>query len=178
MKKIVLSLFACVVLVACDKANNGNGSITNQMENALTKPQHYHVLQDGYQFGYERQLSQELANTGQAAAPLVMLRYLGEQDGKHQIVETEGATDLVMECANPCKFIKIMGFVGGEFAEKQHLKYVPGIVAYYAFEDAFNGQLKQFVYEKSGKQVHLWFDEQKGMIKKPVPKQTLDKPTK
>ncbi|MDD4930484.1 MAG: hypothetical protein PHP85_14605 [Gallionella sp.] len=146
-------------------------------ETAAVVPQskvksHNYSLKDGVEYGYERAVSVEEANKGQAAASLLMAKFVGIQDGKYQVMAAVGSspnTVVVVECTNPCEFIKNMVYYQGQMVSSQRIRVTPDLIAWLMLEDAINGHLEQYIKETNGKKFFLWFDETKGVIKTEIP---------
>lgn len=135
---------------------------------------HNYSLKDGYEYGYERKVSVDERNKGQAASSLMMARYAGQLDGKYQVFLKNAAAPgayAVAECTNPCEFMKSMVFFQGRHMSTERLRVQPGVIGWMILEDAINGELEQFVGDDDGRKYTVWFDEKKGLLKK-----KLDKP--
>ena len=131
---------------------------------------HNYSMQDGDQYGYESAVSQNQEQDGQGTSPLVMFRYAGLKDGKYQLFAHEQNTYEVMECTNPCKFIKAMTFVDGEHVHTEHVPAVEGTVADAAMNDAIAGKLERakLTSNATGEHYYVWFDERNGKLKTPA----------
>lgn len=132
---------------------------------------HNYSLKDGYEYGYERDVSADEQNRGQAANALMMARFAGKIDGKYQVFmkssEDHNGT-LVVECTNPCEFMKIMAFYQGQHVKTERVRVTPDIIGWSILEDAINGQMQQFVEDRDGRKYTIWFDENKGMQRNQV----------
>lgn len=126
-------------------------------------PRHRYAMRDGDQYGYEPALSQSAQMAGQAGSALVMLSYLGERGGKHQLMLKKGGAVGVFECANPCDFFRVMTFAGGYPMGTERMRAVPELIASAAMRDAIDGYLEPATKTVGGKRVRMWFDEQKGV---------------
>lgn len=139
---------------------------------------HNYALRDGYEYGYERIVSEDERSKGQAVNSLMMAKYAGQRDGKYQVyIKDSGQSNLyvVAECTNPCEFMKSMVFFQGRLVSSERMRVQPGIIGWMILEDAINGRLEQFIGEKNGRPVSFWFDEKKGLIVTPLPDKTSDK---
>lgn len=74
---------------------------------------HYYSMKDGY----EMSVSQDDANAGQVASKLLMFKFAGKKDNIYQAFSKDqsGYYD-VIQCENPCKYIKEMMFYNGLFS--------------------------------------------------------------
>lgn len=133
--------------------------------------QNNYSFKDGYEYGYERVLSEQEKNNGLGTSPLVVFKYAGHRDDKYQVYvkdkNVRGAVT-VLECSNPCEFIKAMTFYNGEMLKKEHLRATSKTIGWLALEDAINGRLEQYVTEKNNRKVTISFDEKKGVKFTPV----------
>jgi hypothetical protein len=124
----------------------------------LLHPDHWYSMRDGYEYGYEMALSQDAQNQGQATAPLVMVKYAGSKGNVHQAYIRKGYSVTVFECADPCEFIKIMGYAGGPVIQTEHIRNAPGIIAWEVMQDAIGGKLERYIADKKGKRYYVWFE--------------------
>ncbi|WP_293934018.1 hypothetical protein [Iodobacter sp.] len=134
-------------------------------------PKHWYVMRDGSEYGYERVLSKNETDQGQAAGTLIMIKYAGQKNGKHQIYLQQKEEFDVFECNEPCDYIKTMTFYGDELIRTERLKFVPGTIAASAMMDAFNGQLEVVKVQKKSKpniDLNIWFSEKSGIVLTPV----------
>ena len=133
--------------------------------------QHNYSFKDSYEYGYERAVSDQEKNNGIVTPPLVVFKYAGHRDDKYQVYVKDqivrGAVT-VLECSNPCEFIKAMTFYNGEMRKKEHLRAMDKTLGWLALEDAINGRLEQYVTERNNRKVTIWFDEKKGVNFTPV----------
>ncbi len=136
----------------------------------LRAPDHFYTMRDGFEYGYERTLSSNEINNGQAATTLVMIRYAGNKNGKHQIYNEDNGVFSVFECSVPCEFVKSMVFVDGEHVRTERMR-AAGTIAEAALLDAQNGKLEQAERKRKSqpnKSYHLWFDEDNGPQLTPI----------
>lgn len=128
--------------------------------------QHYYVLEDDGAYGYERAPSEEDIRQGRKATDVIMVRYVGQQDGKWQVALNENDVFTIFECVHPCEFVKAMVFDGESPAIKvERMRVQPGVLAYHMMADAINGKLTHRMgLQKNGKAYSVWFDEKKGPI--------------
>jgi len=154
----------CLMLVACgmDKDNfskNENGPEAGK----LAEPEHnYAVYMDG-EYGYQPAVSENQTNNGQVAATLFMVKYLGEKNGKYQLFSKQNDHVMaVMECQNPCEFIKLNHIINGMGVVKTEvMEAAPDSLGRIAFEDAIAGKLEPFVKEENGKRYSVWLEDKK-----------------
>lgn len=112
--------------------------------NSDVRPSHYYATEDDGEYGYTQELSENDKRSGMASAPLVMIRYLGEQGGIYRIaVPGDGGVQNIISCANPCEFMKSTVVWNGQVIK--HITVPAGTtIAAAAFQDAANGQLKPY----------------------------------
>lgn len=168
MEKLIGVVLAGLMLVGCGKETQTTSfkPTAQAVAPALVRTHNY-SLKDGYEYGYERALTVDEANKGQAASSLVMARFVGQRDGKYQVyVKNEDAPGYVevAECTNPCEFMKNMVFNQGEHVSTERLRVAPRVMGWLMLEDAINGQLEQYHLKSDGRKYSVWFDEQKGQI--------------
>lgn len=169
MKKYICLLALSLGLVACEKddsapktAQESTGTQTTgaveSVVSDLVLPHNY-SLKDGLEYGYELAISQDAAESGQAASSILMFRYSGNKDGKVQLFGDEGGVITTAECEGNCDFIKVMTFMGNQMLSKEMIKGGGISVASLALDDARNGKLEQYVHEEKGKKYHVWYTE-------------------
>lgn len=165
MNKVAL-ITAILLLAACNQEPAGAIVVPEQAEiaPAPVKIDHYYSMKDGHEYGYELAVSQDASNAGQVAETLIMFKFAGEKDGAYQAYtkESTGAISVV-QCNNPCDFMKVMVFFNGEHIKTDRLKATEGSIGWLVMADAINGKMQQYVGDKNGKKVHVWFAEQGGM---------------
>ena len=112
-------------------------------EAAPETPAHYYSVEDGGEYGYQRSVSKNDADSGQAQSALVMMRYLGEKGGIYTIAQYDGGVKGITSCKMPCEFMKVVVSVGGQTISKS---IVPanGTIAQAALADAMRGFLKVY----------------------------------
>lgn len=163
MKKLML-VAAMLILVGCGQESKTQAHVVAPPP---VKAYNY-SLKDGYDYGYERAISAEDASQGKAASELLMARYAGTKDGAYQAYIKDGLVVAVFQCSNPCEFIKIMTFVDGEHIKTDRMRATEGTIGWSIMADVINGQMEQYVGQQNGKKVHVWFDEQKGVVTTPI----------
>lgn len=166
------------VLLSPEKASPPVGreapAVAPSRQMVPVRPSPNYVMRDKAEYGYVAELSDMQRQAGQVANQVVTFRYLGSRDGKSQLMNVSGDMVVVMECENPCRFIKVMSFVDADYLRDtihvERLQNAPGLIASAAFSDAFAGHLARAeVVEKSGKRKSMWMDERKGIIYTPIP---------
>jgi hypothetical protein len=157
LRIIMLSL----LLVGCGQSvNSQNDSATADMQ-AAEESHHYAVYSDG-EYGYERAVSEDDKNAGQIASTVMLFKYLGEKDGLYQVMHTESeGVDLVLECENPCKFIRTYTLVNHQLGRKEMLPATEGTIGYLVMDDAINGRLKRHIFGTEGLQHTMWYSNSK-----------------
>ncbi|MDO1509938.1 MULTISPECIES: hypothetical protein [unclassified Neisseria] len=166
MRKMFYLASLCFALSACGGDSGSNAPVQTAEAESLSEskpepisPAHYYSLKDGLEYGYEQVISHDAANQGQAANHVLMLRYSGSKDGKHQLFNSENGLSQVIECEGDCSFIKMMIFSGGQMLKKEVIKGGNHSIAALALEDAKNGKLEQYIHESKGKKYHVWFTD-------------------
>ena len=172
MKKLILAIAVMLALVGCDdNSNKAPEKLAAEIAQEVPKADHYYSIKDGYEYGYEQAISQNSLNAGQIASALIMFKYAGEKNGVYQAFSNEatGATT-VLQCNNPCDFIKVMVFLDGEHIKTERVKAVAGSIGWTVMSDAINGKLEQYIRmnKQTNKKVNVWFAEQEGMEATPI----------
>lgn len=158
MKKLFVMIASVAILSGCGDSKTADVSPPSKT------PDHHYAMKDGDEYGYQQGISENDLKSGQHAKSLLMIRYLGQRNGVYQTyMNLNDVGSAVMECTNPCQFLKTMTFVGNTFVSKDRIPVAPGILGQEIMEDAINGKLEQYVQEKNGKRFSLWFDEKSGV---------------
>lgn len=168
MKKFGIAVFVGLALAGCGKESQIQAADTAHAVAPAPIKDHNYSLKDGFEYGYERDVTIEEANNGKAASSLLMTRFAGQHDGKYQVymkADQVPGTIVVAECTNPCEFMKSMVFYQGEHQSTERIRVAPGIIGWMMLEDAINDKLEQFVLDNNGKKYNVWFDEKKGITK-------------
>lgn len=160
------------MLAGCSEKHASTEASTPEAS-VVTVPAHNYTVADGREYGYPRAVSENEQNAGQVAGEIMMFRYAGERNGKHQVLMSQGMLIAAFECANPCQVIKVMTIMDNPALAGQvsieRLQYNPSSVAGAAIEDAINGRLEQFEeVDDQGRKSHLWVDEKAGLRRKRV----------
>ena len=155
--------FFILISLALTGCNQGSPAVTTEKE-AEIAPQtvldHYYSLKDGYDYGYEQGLSEEAIQQGQAATSLLMFKYAGQKNGIYQVYSKDSDVSTVIECSNPCDFMKIMVFAKGiGHIKTERMRATNGTIGWSVIADAINGKLEQFQGAKNDKKFTVWFDE-------------------
>jgi len=179
MKRFITMVLAAFFLAGCGKESQTQPvAPAAQVIAPLPIKTHNYSLKDGDEYGYEQGLSVDDTNRGQGAPTLLMAKFAGSRDGKYQVytkaAQYPGAI-IVVECTNPCEFMKSMVFYQGEFVNVQRIRAAQGIIGWAMIEDAINNELEQSFVENNGKKYSLWFDENKGVIKTQANNNTTEK---
>lgn len=164
MNKFAIALFI-FMLIACDKNQvaESNLSIENT-ESTVSAPDHNYSLKEGSEYGYEQAVSDAEIQQGHGASTLIMFKYAGQKDGKHQAYSKDGGVTTVLECASPCEFIKIMVFAKGiGHVKTERMRATEGTIGWLVISDALNGKLDPFIGDENGRKFTVWFDEMKSV---------------
>lgn len=162
MKKAMWVLIVLGLAGCGDESASGSANAEPVAEVVALKPAvHFYVMADGDEYGYELGVSQSDQDNGKMANSLMMFRYAGEHDGKHQAYSKDGLAFTIVECSNPCEFMKVMRFAGTEFIKKDLVRATEGTIGWGVMEDAINGFLQ--VHKTRDGKSHPWFDEKKGI---------------
>lgn len=161
MNNIAFALLGAMLMAGCgEKVPETQAAAAPE----APKVEHNYSLKDGIEYGYEQAVSQDQQNAGHVASTLMMFKYAGAKNGIHQTYMTsEAGAVTVAECANPCEFIKVMVFVGGQHASTERMRAKDGSIGALVMDDAINGQLEQGFEEENGQKFTLWFDEKDGV---------------
>ena len=118
------------------------------------------------EYGYASAISADQKNKGQVATKILMFKYAGERDGKHQVHTTDGIHFSAIECSSPCEVMKIMDFIDKDYlrgtVRVDRIKNQPGSVANSVMEDAIAGKLRQYGIGRDKQRFQVWVDEKKG----------------
>ena len=92
-----------------------------------------------------------------------MFKFVGEKDGNYQVF-SKNAGDVItlLQCSNPCEYIKVMTFLGNEHLTTERVKAVGGSIGWSVLSDAINGKLEKYIANKNDKKFTIWFDEKVG----------------
>lgn len=164
-----LILMGAYSYTTADRGKSADEATENELEKIaenFLKP--YYSLKDGYEYGYEKVLSDADVKAGKVASTLIMFKYAGKKDNTYQVFNTDQSVYTVFQCKEPCEFIQIMTFDDSRILSKETMRAVYGSVAQVVMDDARNGMLEQYVGEATGVKVNVWFDESKGVIATPV----------
>jgi hypothetical protein len=171
----LITLVGILLIAGCGEQQPANQA--PEEAKVVTAPvvkSHNYSLKEGNEYGYERALTTDETNNGQVAASLLMARFIGTQDGKYQVVVVDnGDTNVVnvVECTNPCEFMKNMVFSQGTLIGSQRIRVAPNVIGWMMLEDAINGHLDQYLKDVNGKKYTMWFDEKNGASETEVPVQ-------
>lgn len=174
-KTILIAALSAFYLSGC---GNGSQEQAEKKTVAVSEPvvkasepaevDHYYSMKDGFEYGYQKEVSDKDKDAGIATLPLLMVSYAGQRNGKYQVFMHAGPNYQVVQCENPCEFLKIMVF--NEYLKKpidtQRMQAVDGILGVTMIKDAINGKLEVFAPVKDGKTYHVWFDEKTGFESK------------
>lgn len=133
-------------------------------------PAHNYVMQDGLEYGYEGALSELDRQAGRAAIQLLMVRYLGERDGRWQVFhKASPEVIIVYECGKPCEFATVYQYVNEQHIRTERFRITPATLAASVFDDVHNGRLQQHLYRRNGKLMAGWVDKTGNMVFSPAP---------
>lgn len=104
------------------------------------RPSHYYDEQDGVLYSYIAAVSDEDRKNGRAAGDAVTFAYLGEEEGRHVLVQVrpDGSIGSRASCKKPCRVITR--------ADGTQIGYSEGSVIGAAFSDALSGKLQVAQY--------------------------------
>lgn len=139
-----------------------------EMRGSSSASSHNYTVVDGREYGYPQEVSTSAKQEGRVAGSVIMFRYAGVRNGKHQLLVVKGDVITAFECAEPCQVIKVMAVptitapVGAVHIE--HLQYNPASIAGAAIDDAVNGRLELYEdVDNLGRKTHMWIDEKVGL---------------
>ncbi|WP_322008273.1 lysozyme inhibitor LprI family protein [Paraburkholderia tropica] len=101
---------------------------------------------DNGTYGYEPALSEEDVRNGTATKPLIMMRYVGNQNGTYVIIilgQDANNSDVVsrVSCQAPCQFAKSETVAGNSVVKTETLRVTPDSLVGAMLADAVAGQL-------------------------------------
>lgn len=148
---------------------------------APPKPAHNYEVRDGMDYGYSAAISQDAQKSGQVAPKIIMFKYAGQRDGKHQVHSSDGVNFTAVECFSPCEVMKIMNFINKDYLRDtvhvERIKNQPGTIANLVMEDALNGRLNNYGMGRGKQTFQVWVDERAGyqehLVKAPPAKQAI-----
>lgn len=174
MKKAIWVLMVLALAGCGEKA--GTAAVSSEPAAAEVvqpvKAEHYYSMKDGFEYGYEKALSQNDIESGKASSELLFFKYAGERNGIYQAYLKDGQIITTLECANPCEFLKVMVFADGEFYSKERMRATEGVLGWHVMADAINGYMEQYIAKKDGKQFNIWFSEESGLERVPLKQPT------
>jgi len=170
-------ILICLLLAACSLSDQSQSDAAREkMDMSVDSPtakidstatgdsNHYYAVYADGEYGYEQAISQDDINAGKGASPLIMFKYLGENDGVHQVILTDNdGSQVVSECTSPCKYFKASVLNYGYFIRKEMMAAAPGTIGAMVFLDAFQGKLKPYIEvdKSTGIKSRFWFDGQR-----------------
>ncbi|MDR2259386.1 MAG: hypothetical protein LBE06_00305 [Azoarcus sp.] len=122
-------------------------------------PDPHYIMKEGPAYGYRRQSGD--------ATEIVMIYYMGEKDGRHQVMEENAGSMLVYECVLPCRYFKAMIFsdLDEPAIEVKRYETQPGSMIDKIMTDLMHKDIECCaIFRIRGKQYLAWFDEKKGQI--------------
>lgn len=115
------------------------------------KRDHYYAVKDGYKYGYEVAGSPEL----------VLIEYLGQKKGVHQVLVTEGENRTVFQSESGGRYATSFEYWRREFQNRSMMKLEENSIISQVMLDAWNGRLIQFKNESGNT---LWIDGENGPV--------------
>ncbi|HEY1772524.1 MAG TPA: hypothetical protein VGH91_04960 [Gammaproteobacteria bacterium] len=114
---------------------------------AAPLPDHNYVYEKNGMYGYQQELSQDDVNSGTAAKPLMMIRYLGVKNGVYRAMlldesDTPGASNII-SCSSPCAYMTLETVYGGQVLSKQTVP-TSGTMGGGILSDAMNNKLQVY----------------------------------
>ena len=133
-----------------------------------TSGHHLYSFKDGNRYGYET------VDENHVPGPAEVFHYLGIKNSTLQLMQRmpdQGSVLRVIECTIPCDHYKFMRFDDGALTLKEWQIIVEKSAVHAAILDATYGNLEEiFTVKQGGKDHHLWFDEEDGIILTPASK--------
>jgi hypothetical protein len=136
-------------------------------------PDPHYIMKDGPAYGYRRQSGD--------ATEIVMIYYMGEKGGRHQMMEENAGSTIIYECVVPCRYPKVMLFsdLDEPAIEVKRYETQPGSLIDKIMSDLMRKDIECCaLFEIRGKQYMAWFDERKGRILTSWEKALADKKAK
>jgi hypothetical protein len=109
-------------------------------------PHNYVVEQDGA-YGYQPALSEDDVKAGTATKALIMMHYLGQQNGIFTVaIFQEGSEGLIerVSCSAPCNFAKVQDMVNGMILRTETVPVTDNSIIGAMLADATDGQLTPY----------------------------------
>jgi hypothetical protein len=172
MKRFTILLFA-FVLAACSEAEQP-ARVTAEAPAPAAAPAkpipHYAMREQGkfgYEYGYEKAISEADRQKGQAASEVVMMRYHGTKGTVHQLSSVDNKIRFVVECESPCEFFKQTIWSGATKVRTERARLTEGSLAWAIVMDAQNGFLEPMSKIQNGKPMRAWVTDE-GPIWEPI----------
>lgn len=128
-----------------------------------------YTMKDGHKYGYEQLLTDADRADGIMSKPMIMAVYLGKKGNDYQVAVIDGKNEYtVMQCENPCKYLKIMAFYGDRHQATEWMKTSPGMIGLLIMDDAIKGHLTRYTKDMDGERHYVWVDENTGRSYTPV----------
>lgn len=167
---LAVTLVCLAVVVTFIATNSANEAAMSYMQRrdtalglrvALTEPKHRYSHKEGFEYSYEKALSEADKTAGAVATPMITIEFLGHRDGRFQVQGRENAvTSFVFECSRVCEVATLHQFVGEQVMGKTQIRSAPGSVVEAIFQDAAAGKLTEKVFAKDGKPHRGWLDKE------------------
>lgn len=154
LRTIILSL----LLIGCGPTENNQTESATAVEIQTPEESHYYSVHSDGEYGYERALSEDDKKAGQVASTVMLFKYLGTKNGLYQVMHTESeGVDVVIECENPCKFMRAYTLVDYKQARKEMIAATAGTIGSMVIADAIGGKLQPYIFGDEGLQHTMWF---------------------
>lgn len=121
-------------------------------------PSHKYSMVDNGTYGYEPALSEDDIRNGTATKPLVMMRYVGNKNGRFVIIilgSDSNSPSYVnrVSCQAPCEFAKSETLSGDIVVNTETVRVTPDSIIGAMLQDAVSGQLTAYGQAPSGGQI-------------------------
>ena len=105
--------------------------------------QHYWTIHEGEEYGYENGISDDDQRAGVLSKPLVMISYLGEQNGEYKFSEDKGSGAIIIySCKYPCTILKTTSYFRGTIIQSIRQPNAVGSIGWAIMEDAAHHQVR------------------------------------
>jgi hypothetical protein len=163
MKRFAIVLFA-FFLAACTEAEPPPKTAAEAPAAAPAKPTPHYAMREqgkfGYEYGYEKALSENDRQSGRAAPEVLMIRYHGAKGNVYQLSSVDSGTRIVIECESPCEFFKQTIWSNSTKIGTERARLTEGSLAWAIIKDVQNGFLEPMSKVQNGKQMRAWVNDE------------------
>jgi hypothetical protein len=164
----LIATAAVLVVAGCGDQRTPAVAKNEALPEVVTPPKrdHNYEVREDMDYGYAAAISQNAQNGGQVAPKILMFKYAGQRDGKHQVHASDGVNFTAIECSSPCEVMKIMNFIDKDYlrgtVRVERIKNQPGTIANLVMDDALHGRLNNYGMSRGNQTFQVWVDEKVG----------------